>query len=203
MGMAVAAAACNMASHGQGKKRKHQPKKKGKGKKKARTGSRIGDRHMQLMANPPCGGGGSNGGCPGGSKDWDMEDTSNWSDTDRNSPPDMFAMPNPHSACNSVFSAPTGAGDGPVDGKFEPIVPGTGFGYALCDKVVDKIEKAINAASDADAVVAIAKTAGFVISADDLKKAQAEVSDEELEAAAGGGSLFNMFWPTVYCNRAN
>ena len=31
-----------------------------------------------------------------------------------------------------------------------------------------------------------AKEAGFVISADDVKKAQAEVSDEELEGAAGG-----------------
>ena len=65
------------------------------------------------------------------------------------------------------------------------------------------LQEKLKAAADADAVVAIAKTAGFVISADDLKKAQAEVSDEELEAAAGGGSLFNMFWPTVYCNRAN
>ena len=32
----------------------------------------------------------------------------------------------------------------------------------------------------------IAKTAGFVISADDLKKTQSEVSDAGLEAAAGG-----------------
>ena len=48
-------------------------------------------------------------------------------------------------------------------------------------------EEQLKAASDTDAVVAIAKAAGFVISPDDLKKAQTEVSDEELEAAAGGG----------------
>ena len=35
-------------------------------------------------------------------------------------------------------------------------------------------------------VVAIAKAAGFSISAEDLTKAQSEVSDEELESAAGG-----------------
>ena len=36
------------------------------------------------------------------------------------------------------------------------------------------------AAADIDAVVAIAKAAGFVISAEELKRSQAEVSDEEL-----------------------
>ena len=35
-------------------------------------------------------------------------------------------------------------------------------------------------------VVAIAKEAGFMISADDLKNAQSEISDEELEGVAGG-----------------
>ena len=34
--------------------------------------------------------------------------------------------------------------------------------------------------------VAIAKEAGFIISADDLTKAQSELSDEELEVVAGG-----------------
>ena len=37
--------------------------------------------------------------------------------------------------------------------------------------------------------VAIAKEAGFIISADDLTKAQSELSDEELEGVAGGGIL--------------
>ena len=48
------------------------------------------------------------------------------------------------------------------------------------------IQLKMNSASDSDAVVELARSAGFVISADDLKKAQMEVSDEELESAAGG-----------------
>ena len=50
-----------------------------------------------------------------------------------------------------------------------------------------ELQEKLKAAGDADAVVAIAKAAGFVISLDDLKKAQAEVSEEELEGVAGGG----------------
>ena len=51
------------------------------------------------------------------------------------------------------------------------------------------LQEKLKAASDADAVVAIAKEAGFSISADDLKNAQVtELSDEELEGAAGGGN---------------
>jgi len=37
-----------------------------------------------------------------------------------------------------------------------------------------------------DAVVAIAKAAGFVISAEELKRAQAEISEDELEGMSGG-----------------
>ena len=48
------------------------------------------------------------------------------------------------------------------------------------------LQKQLQAASDADAVVSIAKEAGFSISADDLKKAQSELSEEELEGVAGG-----------------
>lgn len=48
------------------------------------------------------------------------------------------------------------------------------------------LQKKLKATSDADAVVAIAKAAGFVISADDLKKSQTDVSEEELEGVAGG-----------------
>ena len=48
-------------------------------------------------------------------------------------------------------------------------------------------QEKLKAASDADAVVSIAKTAGFAISADDLTKAQAEVSEDDLEGVAGGG----------------
>ena len=45
----------------------------------------------------------------------------------------------------------------------------------------------LKAAGDSDAVLAIAKDAGFSISVDDLKNAQSEISDEELENVAGGG----------------
>ena len=38
--------------------------------------------------------------------------------------------------------------------------------------------------------VSIAKEAGFSISADDLKNAQSEISDEELEGVAGGHCRF-------------
>ena len=48
------------------------------------------------------------------------------------------------------------------------------------------LQENLKAASDADGVVAIAKEAGFSISADDLKNAQSEVSEEELEGVGGG-----------------
>ena len=49
-------------------------------------------------------------------------------------------------------------------------------------------EKVNGAGDDADAVVAIAKVAGFVISAEELARAEAEVSEDELAGVAGGGS---------------
>ena len=44
---------------------------------------------------------------------------------------------------------------------------------------------------DADAVMEIAKEAGFSITAEDIQLMQSanEVSDEELEGAAGGGTI--------------
>ena len=64
-------------------------------------------------------------------------------------------------------------------------------------KLDTSLQDKLKAASDADAVVEIAKASGFVISADDINKAQAEVSDAELEAAAGG----HLFPPTDWCRR--
>ena len=59
------------------------------------------------------------------------------------------------------------------------------------------LQEKLKAAEDTNAVTAIAKEAGFSISADDLKNAQPEISEEELamreisdgelERAAGGG----------------
>ena len=50
------------------------------------------------------------------------------------------------------------------------------------------LQEKLKAAADNDAVTAIAKEAGFSISADDLKNAQSKLSDEELEGVAGGGA---------------
>jgi len=49
------------------------------------------------------------------------------------------------------------------------------------------LQDKLKAAADSDAVLAIATEAGFSISTEDLKNDQLEVSDKELEAAAGGG----------------
>jgi predicted ribosomally synthesized peptide with nif11-like leader len=53
-------------------------------------------------------------------------------------------------------------------------------------KANTSLQEKLKAAADSDAVLAIAKEAGFSISADDLKKAQSEISEEELEGVAGG-----------------
>ena len=53
-------------------------------------------------------------------------------------------------------------------------------------KADTSLQEKLKAAADDDAALAIAKDAGFSISADDLKNAQSEISDEELEGAAGG-----------------
>ena len=52
------------------------------------------------------------------------------------------------------------------------------------------LQEKLKAAADTNAVAAIAKEAGFSISADDLTKAQSELSDEELEDVAGGTLIF-------------
>ena len=49
------------------------------------------------------------------------------------------------------------------------------------------LQEKLKAAGDADAVVAIAKAVGFVISVEELNRAQADVSEEELEGVAGAG----------------
>ena len=53
-------------------------------------------------------------------------------------------------------------------------------------KADTSLQEKLKAAGDANAVAAIAKEAGFSISADDLTKAQSELSDQELEGVAGG-----------------
>ena len=53
-------------------------------------------------------------------------------------------------------------------------------------KVDTSLQEKLNGAADADAVAAIAKEAGFSVSADDLTMAQSELSEKELEGVAGG-----------------
>ena len=53
-------------------------------------------------------------------------------------------------------------------------------------KVDAGLQEKLNAAADDDAVVLIAKEAGFLISIGDSKKADSALSDEELENAVGG-----------------
>jgi len=48
------------------------------------------------------------------------------------------------------------------------------------------LQEKLKAADNTDAIVAIAKTAGFVISAEEPKRVQAEISEDELESVAGG-----------------
>ena len=54
------------------------------------------------------------------------------------------------------------------------------------------LQEKLTAAADADAVVAIAKEVGFMISTDELQRAQVvgeELSDEELGDVAGGWGI--------------
>ena len=72
---------------------------------------------------------------------------------------------------------------------------------AFLEKVKDdtSLQEKLKAAADADAVTAIAKEAGFIISADDLTKSQSELSDEELEGVAGGNLLNSWLVCEVRC----
>ena len=56
-------------------------------------------------------------------------------------------------------------------------------------KADTSLQEKLNGAADADAVVEIAKDAGFSITAEDIQSMQSatvELSDEELEGVAGG-----------------
>ena len=56
------------------------------------------------------------------------------------------------------------------------------------------LKESLKAAADVDASLAIAKDAGFSISANDLKSAQSKISDEELEGVAGGAESKPTCW---------
>ena len=70
------------------------------------------------------------------------------------------------------------------------------------------LQEKLKAAADTNAVAAIAKEAGFMISADDLAKAQSELSEdelseEELEAVAGGCYTLSSVWSRMACSQWN
>ena len=69
------------------------------------------------------------------------------------------------------------------------------------------LQEKLKAATDADAVVAIAKESGFVVSADEIKAAQSapqELSDEDLEGVSGGydpsPKLINVLKLSIKCD---
>jgi predicted ribosomally synthesized peptide with nif11-like leader len=48
------------------------------------------------------------------------------------------------------------------------------------------LQEKLRAATDADSIASIAKEAGFEITADEVKEAQGELSEEQLKGVAGG-----------------
>ncbi len=68
-------------------------------------------------------------------------------------------------------------------------------------KADTSLQEKLKAAADADAVVEIAKDAGFSITAEDIQSMQSatvELSDEELEGAAGGTCMYNFLDRATY-----
>ena len=53
-------------------------------------------------------------------------------------------------------------------------------------KADPSLQEKLKTAGDIDAVVSVARETGFVISADDLKKARTLLAEEELEGVTGG-----------------
>ena len=53
------------------------------------------------------------------------------------------------------------------------------------------LQQKLQRVNDPGAIVAIAKEAGFTISAEELQSAQVELSDEQLDGAAGGRQYCN------------
>ena len=66
-----------------------------------------------------------------------------------------------------------------------------------------ELQEKLKAAVDSDSVVAIAKAAGFLISAEELARAKAEVSEDELEGVAGGACDRNFCCGTMFSGSQN
>ena len=63
-------------------------------------------------------------------------------------------------------------------------------------KADTSLQEKLKTAADANAVAEIAKDAGFMISVDDLKNAQSELTEDELEGVSGG---FTAFYQCILC----
>ena len=57
------------------------------------------------------------------------------------------------------------------------------------------LQEKLKAAVDANAVALIAKEAGFMISVDDLKHVQSEISDQDVEGVVGGAQSVGSYCP--------
>ena len=57
--------------------------------------------------------------------------------------------------------------------------------FLVAIKADAALQVQLKSAKDADSVAAIAKAAGFIVSAEDLIKFKGEISEEELEAFSG------------------
>ncbi|QNI54181.1 nif11-like leader peptide domain protein [Synechococcus sp. BIOS-E4-1] len=65
------------------------------------------------------------------------------------------------------------------------------------------LQEKLKAAADADAALAIAKEAGFAITAEDIQSMQSatDLSDAELERVAGGGGWYPYYTDADSCTR--
>ena len=59
-------------------------------------------------------------------------------------------------------------------------------------QVDDSLQKRLQAVNDINRVLAIAKEAGFILSIDEVKAHQHQLSDEELQGIAGGNCYFGV-----------
>ena len=64
------------------------------------------------------------------------------------------------------------------------------------------LQEILKSAEDEEAVVAIANSAGFGISADDLKRLMVEITDDDLAGASGGGTGAMFGWIIANCATA-
>ena len=62
------------------------------------------------------------------------------------------------------------------------------------------LQEKLKAAASPEAAIEIAKEAGFAITAEDIQSATVELSDKELEAAAGGAGCLEMM-KSMYCTQ--